>query len=144
MASYCKITLIGNVGKDPELRIVSDGKKVASFSLAINDPLNKQQPPTWYKISVWGNRADTIMNYVRQGNNLFVEGRLDLREYTDQTGVKRTSAEVTANDFQFLGGKEQSNPAPTQSNDNAEKSGSAYPAPVPDNYNKNDDDDLPF
>jgi len=150
MASYCKITLIGNVGRDPELRVFADGRKVASFSLAINNPMNKDVPPTWYRISVWDKRADAIMNFVKQGSNLFVEGRLELTEYVDQAGVKKISPQVTATEFQFLGNKEgMGNGAPNNQNtkQTSESHGSVYNEPAPDSYAKgsiNDEDDLPF
>jgi single-strand DNA-binding protein len=150
MASFCKITLIGNVGRDPELRVFADGRKVASFSLAINNPMNKDVPPTWYRISVWDKRADAIMNFVKQGTNLFVEGRLDLREYVDQAGIKKISPEVSASDFQLLGSKEGASIGnfTTQITKQAsETHESVYNAPAPEGYGKgsiNDEDDLPF
>lgn len=142
MASYCKVILVGNVGTEPQLRQPTPTLKVAEFSLAINDPVNKEQPPTWYRISVYNNRADTIMQYVKKGTQLMVEGKLNVREYLDKDQVKRISLEVKADDFLFLGSRSGEGGSGGQSR---EQSGTGYTMQqAPAHLKAGEDDDLPF
>lgn len=150
MASFNKITLIGNVGNDPISKVVED-KKVAEFNVAINDPIRKEEKPTWYRISVWGPRAEVIMNYVRKGQPIHVEGRLNVRNYLDNEGKERYSLEVVASDFTLLGSRESSGNMPESKP--AERTENKVAQPVPNTIDKsfttpkyevNDADDLPF
>jgi single-strand DNA-binding protein len=105
MASFNKITLVGNVGRDPELKQTATSK-VVDFSIAINEPARGQQPERteWYRVSFWDRRAETIAQYVRKGTQIMVEGRLSVRTYTDpNTQRERYSLEVTGTDFVLLG-----------------------------------------
>jgi single-strand DNA-binding protein len=108
MASYARITLIGNVGRDPEIKDLGQNK-VAEFSMAVSGKTtgkNAAEWTNWYRISVWGKQADVAQQYIKKGTQLFVEGRLQLREYTKADGTQGTSLEVNASDFQLLGGRE--------------------------------------
>jgi single-strand DNA-binding protein len=107
MASFNKITLVGNVGRDPELKQTATSK-VVDFSIAINEPARGQQPERteWYRVSFWDRRAETIAQYVRKGTQIMVEGRLSVRTYTDpNTQRERYSLEVTGTDFVLLGNR---------------------------------------
>ncbi len=111
MASYNKITLIGNVGRDPEIRNISADRKVADISIAVNesykDANGQQQDKTeWFRVSFWNQKADVIEKYVRKGQPIFVEGRLRVRTYTDKEGKERYSLEVQAQDFTLLGNRQ--------------------------------------
>ncbi len=111
MASYNKITLIGNVGKDPEIRSISADKKVADISIAVNDSYRdakgqQQEKTEWFRISFWNQKAEVIEKYVRKGQQIYVEGRLRVRTYTDKEGKERYSLEVVAQDFTLLGSRQ--------------------------------------
>lgn len=108
MASYNKITLVGHVGRDPELKQTPNAK-VVDFSIAVNEPARGQQPEKteWYRVSFWDRRAETIAQYVRKGTQILVEGRLSVRTYLDpNTQRDRYSLEVTGSDFVLLGTKQ--------------------------------------
>ncbi len=94
------ILLIGNAGRDAELRFTATGRQVASFSMAVSrrwQANNEWQEETeWFNISTWGQQAESVANSVRRGSRVFVEGRLSTREYTNQAGLSRTSLDVNA------------------------------------------------
>jgi single-strand DNA-binding protein len=107
MASYNRITLVGNVGRDPEIRTVGNGK-VVDFSIAVNEPARGQNPEKteWYRVSFWDRKAETIAQYVRKGTQIMVEGRLSVRTYLDNTQRERYSLEVAGLDFVLLGSRQ--------------------------------------
>lgn len=132
--SFNKIILVGNLGRDPELRYTSKGDPVASFSLATNARKGAdKEVTTWFRVTVWGKQAESVSKYLTKGRQVYVEGTLAQDEYTDKDGNKRTTLEVNANAVQFLGGG--------QGNDAAKAaSAGAAPAAAP----KADDSDIPF
>lgn len=102
MASYNKITLVGNAGNDPQLKIVGDNRKVTEISLAINEKGRNGQPDKteWYRVSLWDAKAEIAANYVRKGNPVMIEGRLSVRTFVDpNTQRDRYSLEVTATEI---------------------------------------------
>ena len=111
---YQKLTIVGNLGSDPEMRYMPDGTAVTSFSVATNRRWNDQsgQPvneTTWFRVSVWGRRAETANQYLSKGSRVLVEGRLQPdkgtggpRIWTRQDGTAAASFEVRAIDFQFM------------------------------------------
>ncbi len=111
MASYNKITLIGNVGRDPEIKQISADRKVADFSIAITDAYTdrsgvKQEKTEWFKVSFWNQKADIIERYVRKGTQIFVEGKMSVRTYVDKEGKDRYSLEILGSDFTLLGSRD--------------------------------------
>ncbi len=104
------ILLIGNAGRDAELRYTATGRAVASFSMAVNRSYqvnNEWQEETeWFNVSAWGQQAENVAQRVRRGAKVFVEGRLSTREYTNQAGVTRTSLDVNAFRVINLSGRE--------------------------------------
>lgn len=109
MASVNKVILIGNLGKDPELRYTQNGKAVASFSLATTDRFSsrdgdRQEKTEWHRIVTWEKTAENCARFLSKGRSCFVEGRLQTREWEDKEGVKRRTTEVVAQTVQFLGG----------------------------------------
>lgn len=157
MASYNKITLVGNVGRDPELR-QTPNSKVVDFSIAINEPARGNQPEKteWYRVSFWDRRAETIAQYVRKGTQILVEGRLSVRTYMDpNTQRERYSLEVQGSDFVLLGSRNsgeegaanyQGAPQQTRPMSTMPQAAPA-PAPMspPPSFNKEgQEDDLPF
>ena len=105
MASLAKVQIIGNVGRDPELRMTPSGRPVCEFSVAVNQKTGGEETTTWYRVSCWGRQAEIAQQYVEKGGLIFIDGRLSVREWTNKEGEKRTSIEVNCNDFQLLGAK---------------------------------------
>ena len=99
--SLCKVTLIGNLGRDPEMRYTPDGRPVTQFSVAVNRNTKTQsgewlEETEWFRITVWGNQAERTAENLRKGSRVYVEGRFRTREWEAQDGQKRTALEVTA------------------------------------------------
>jgi single-strand DNA-binding protein len=109
MASMSKIQIIGNVGRDPELRMTPNGKPVCEFSVAVNRVTTsggeRSEQTDWYRVSCWGKQAETAQQVVQKGQQIFVDGRFSPRTYTNREGVEKTSLDVSCNDFQLLGSR---------------------------------------
>ena len=110
MASVNKVILVGNLGRDPELRYIQSGQAVANFSLATNEKWRDKEEKTqerteWHRIVVWGKSAENCAQYLQKGRSVYIEGRLQTREWEDREGNKRTTTEVVAQVVQFLGGR---------------------------------------
>jgi len=115
MAGIAKITLVGNLGRDPETRYTPNGKMNVTFTMAVsrrfNDQSGQQQERTnWYRVTAWGGLAETLdrmaqSGYLVKGKQVYVDGRLEPREYQDQQGQTRLSLDVTANELQLLGSR---------------------------------------
>lgn len=108
MASYNKITLVGNVGNDPQLKVLAENRKVTELSVAINEKGRNGQPDKteWYRVSLWDAKADIAANYVRKGNQVYIEGRLSIRTYVDKEGRERYQPEVTATEIVLLSSRD--------------------------------------
>ena len=109
--------LIGNVGRDPEVRYLegNNGAKVATFTLATTERYRDRNGETrenteWHNIVAWRNTADVVEKFVRKGTQLYIEGRIRTRSWDDQTGNKRYTTEIIADTLQLLG-KKSDNPA---------------------------------
>lgn len=148
MAYLNKVMLIGNLGKDPEIRLgQQSGRKCVSFSLATSrryrDNNGEQKEETqWHNVVGWGKVADIFEQLgIRKGTSLYVEGRLATRSWTDQYGQKRYATEVNLETFQVLTPRNQqpNHYAPQQQAQPAQSDAQAYGSPSYD-----DDDDLPF
>lgn len=105
-----KVILIGNLGKDPELRHTPNGTAVADVSLATNESWidkegKKQEKTEWHRIVVWGARAEALAKYKKKGEQLYVEGKLQTKSWDDKEGNKRYTTEIVAVDIQYIGGK---------------------------------------
>lgn len=108
MGSVNKVILIGNLGRDPELRYTQDKKPVVNFSLATQEVWTgrdgqRSEKTEWHSIVVWGKLAEICKDYLATGRQIYVEGRLTTRSYTDKTGQKRYKTEVVASQVVFLG-----------------------------------------
>lgn len=108
MASVNKVILIGNLGTDPEVRYTPSGSAVANFNIATNESWKDkngqdQERTEWHKIVVWGKQAENCGEYLKKGRPVYVEGRLQTREWNDKEGNKRYTTEVVATTVQFLG-----------------------------------------
>jgi single-strand DNA-binding protein len=109
--SFNKIILVGNLGRDPELRYTPQGTPVCSFSMATNERRKDKagdftDVTTWFRVTLWGRQAETAQQYLTKGRPVYIEGRLRVEEYTDKEGKQRHSLEVNATDMQFIGGQQ--------------------------------------
>lgn len=110
MAGVNKVILVGNLGRDPELRYTPGGQAVANFSLATTERFStrdgdKQERTEWHRIVAWGRTGELCAQYLSKGRSVYIEGRLQTREWEDKEGQKRRTTEVVANTVQFLGGR---------------------------------------
>lgn len=108
--SFNKVILVGNLGRDPELRYTPQGTPVCSFTMATNERRKDkagemQDQTTWFRVTLWGRQAETASQYLTKGRQVYIEGRLRVEEYTDRDGKPRHSLEVNATDMQFIGGR---------------------------------------
>jgi single-strand DNA-binding protein len=108
--SVNKVILVGRLGRDPETRYTSGGQAVANFSVATDESYKdrngeRQKRTEWHKIVVWGKQAEIAQQYLKKGSLVFVEGRIQSREWQDKEGQKRTSFEIVATNFRMLGGR---------------------------------------
>jgi single-strand DNA-binding protein len=108
--SVNKVILVGRLGRDPETRYTGGGQAVANFSVATDETYKdrngeRQKRTEWHKIVVWGKQAEIAQQYLKKGSLVFIEGRIQSREWQDKEGQKRTSFEIVANNFRMLGGR---------------------------------------
>ena len=141
-----KVILVGNVGVDPEVRTTESGVKVARVRLATTERLYDRQSnetrelTEWHSITLWRGLADVVDRFVKKGSQLYIEGRLRTREWTDKEGIKRYTTEIMADDMKLLGRR-----ADSQSGASAQAStpvAAPQSAAVP--VANDDPDDLPF
>lgn len=137
-----KIILMGRLGRDPDVHYTQGGTPVASFSLAVDrdfvDQATGRRPTDWIGVVAWGARAKFTQQYFRKGQLAVVEGRLQIRDWTDQEGNKRRSAEVVAEQIYFAGAK-----VPPPSEGNADER--QLPQPQSGGFQELDDGgELPF
>lgn len=107
MATLNKVMIIGNVGKEPEMRFTPSGKSVASFSVAVNNKFGEESTTEWFNVVAWNKLAETCNQYLTKGQQVFVEGRLLTRQWDDSEGQTHYRTEVIANKVLFLGRREQ-------------------------------------
>ena len=109
--SFNKIILIGNLGRDPELRYTPQGVAVCSFSMATNEKRRDksgelQDLTTWFKVTLWRQQAENAAKYLTKGSPVYIEGRLRIEEWTDRDNNNRYTLDVQATDMQFIGSRE--------------------------------------
>ena len=107
-----KIMLIGNLGKDPDMNVTTEGTPFTRFSLAVNrrsksSSGERQDETEWFNIVAWRQLAEVCNTYLTKGSKVFIEGRVQQRKYTGKDGVERTAFDVIASDVEFLSGKHQ-------------------------------------
>ena len=110
MASVNKVILIGNLGRDPEVRYLPSGDAVANFSIATTEKWKDkngemQEQTEWHRIAFFGRQAEICGEYLRKGSSVYVEGRLQTRKWTDKDGNERTTTEIRGDRMQMLGGR---------------------------------------
>lgn len=105
--SFNELIMVGNLGKDPELRYTPQGTPVCQFTMATNDRVKKggewEQHTTWFRVTVFGKQGEACSQYLTKGRQVYVMGRLRIEEWQDRDGAKRWTAEVIADRVQFLG-----------------------------------------
>jgi len=110
MGSVNKVILVGNLGRDAEVRSTTTGTSVATISIATTDVWNdktgnKQEKTEWHRVVLWGKTAETLQEYLLKGRQIYVEGRLQTREWQDRDGNKRYTTETRADRVVLLGGR---------------------------------------
>ncbi|MEY3104577.1 MAG: hypothetical protein RJA72_609 [Pseudomonadota bacterium] len=110
--SFCKVVLLGNIGRDPEVRMTSGGKAVANFSVATTYKRNGEDQTLWHRVVCYERLADVVSNYAQKGRQVFVEGRLNYSTYTDKNGVEKQTTEIIATEITLLGPKSGSRDEP--------------------------------
>lgn len=110
MTSFNRVILLGNLGREPELRYTAQGTAVCTFTMATNERRKEGEEvvesATWFRVTVWGRQAETAGQYLKKGQPVFVEGRLRVEEWTDRDGKPRHTLDVQAVDVQFVGSRE--------------------------------------
>lgn len=156
MASVNKAILIGNLGKDPEVRYMPSGEAIANITLATTDTWKdksgeKQEKTEWHRVSFFGRQAEVVGEYLKKGSQIYVEGRIQTRKWQDKEGKDRYTTEIIVNEMKMLGSKsggagsfevvENQSSAPAGS---APAAKPAAPAPAGKGNFDNFDDDIPF
>ncbi len=143
MAGVNKVILIGRLGRDPEIRYFQDGTAVANFSMATSEEWKdketgeKRERTEWHRIVAFRRLGEICGEYLSKGKQVYIEGKLQTREWQDKEGNQRYTTEIVASGMQMLGTKDSSNNART-ANDYQAQTTSAPPAP------ETKDDDIPF
>jgi single-strand DNA-binding protein len=148
MASVNKVIIVGNVGRDPELRYTQSGQPVASFSIATNERFkdkdgNWKDRTEWHRIVAWARLAEICGEYLRKGSQVYVEGRIQTRDWEDKEGNKRQTTEIIALGMQMLGRRGEGG-GPSMSDDGNQMRGGGSggeEAPPPSG---GADDEIPF
>ena len=166
MASVNKVIIVGNLGRDPEVRYMPSGDAIANIAVATSykskdrNTGEQKELTEWHRISFFGRLAEIVAQYLKKGSSVYVEGRLQTRKYTDKDGIERYATDIIAENMQMLGGRQgmgggdsmgggmddggyepQQRPAPRQ----APPAPAARPQPQRPAPNFSDmDDDIPF
>jgi single-strand DNA-binding protein len=145
--SFNKIIIVGNLGRDPELRYTPQGTPVTSFTLATNEKRKNKQSgewepvTTWFRVTLWGRQAETASQYLVRGRSVYIEGRLRVEEWTDRDGKPRHTLEVHGMDMQFIG--DRGGQDRNESGGSGDRDRAAAPAGGGDSPDLSDDD-IPF
>lgn len=140
-----KVIIIGNLGRDPEVRYAQSGMAICKLSVAVTERVKDgdawKDQTEWFRVTVFGKSAENAGQYLAKGRQVYVEGRLKTEKYKDKDGVEKTSTEVIANQVNFLGGGNGEGGAPRSTGGGATEPKAANGAPASDGFI---DDDLPF
>jgi len=144
MAGVNKVILVGNLGRDPEIRTLESGVKVARFSIATTESYNDRNTgqrvdqTEWHNIVLWRGLAEIAEKYLRKGNQVYLEGKLQTRSYQDKDGITKYSTEVVGQNMNMLGGRSTASESSYESS-NQSTTPPANPVDLPE-----ETDDLPF
>ena len=146
MASVNKVILIGNLGADPEVRYMPSGEAVVNLRLATTDTWkdkdgNKQESTEWHRVAFFGRQAEVCGQYLRKGSQIYVEGSIRTRKYTDKDGAEKYATEVRGERMQMLGSRQACDSATAPRPASQPAAQQAAPA---GNFDAGFDDDMPF
>jgi single-strand DNA-binding protein len=146
MGSVNKVILVGNLGRDAELRFTAGGAAVSTLNLATTEVWNdkqgqKQEKTEWHRIVLWGKQAESLQEYLVKGKQIYVEGRLQTRQWDDKDGNKRYTTEIKADRITLLGGGGGGRSTATDRSGGAAYGGGAPEEPPMEPIT---DDDIPF
>ena len=139
--SYNRVILVGNLTRDPEIRYTQSGKAVTKFTLAVNNPRNKEET-TFVDIVAWDRLGETCNTYLKKGSNTLIEGRLVIRSYDDKDGNKRKATEVVIDNMQMLGARQGGGDSGGEYA--GARSGASNGASAGDAFGDELDDEIPF
>ena len=163
MASVNKVILVGNLGRDPEVRYLPSGDPVANVTIATSSKYKSKtgemvEETEWHRVTFFGKLAEIVSQYLKKGRSVYVEGRIKTRKYTDKDGVEKYATDIIANEMQMLGSREgmggpsgddesssadYSRPAPASRPASAAQRPAATPAKPSSGFDDMDDD-IPF
>jgi single-strand DNA-binding protein len=118
MASVNRVIIVGNLGRDPEIRYMPSGDAIASLAVATTDKWKdkasgeQKEATEWHRISAFGKLAEIMGQYLKKGSQVYIEGKLKTRKYTDKDGVEKYSTEIVCDTMQMLGGKPEGGDQP--------------------------------
>lgn len=152
MASVNKVILVGNCGRDPEIRYLPDGKAVANISVATTSRRKDRntgesvEDTQWHRVTFYERLAEIAGEYIKKGKAIYVEGRLKYGKYTDKDGVEKNTCDIVGTELQLLGGREGGEQAPEQSGYKKPSQDAAKARQAPRASSGFDDmeDDVPF
>ncbi len=141
MAGINKVILVGNLGKDPEVRTLENGTKVANFTMATSETYKtkdgqKVTQTEWHNIVLWRGLAEIAERYMKKGNQVYIEGKIKTRSWDDKDGNKRYTTEIVGDNLTMLGSRRDA--------DGADASSASVQDKPPDNNVGDEKDDLPF
>lgn len=147
MASVNKVIILGNLGRDPEIRYMPSGDAIANIAVATSykskdrNTGEQKEYTEWHRISFFGRLAEIVGQYLKKGSSVYVEGRLQTRKYTDKDGVEKYATDIIAENLQMLGGRPDGGGEQAQ---NQQRPAQQRPAPKPAPGFDDDDPDIPF
>lgn len=147
MSGVNKVILIGNLGSDPQVRYTPQGTAVANFNIATSERFNnkageREERTEWHRIVAWGKLAEICQQYLKKGKQVYIEGRLQTRQWEDQQGQKRQTTEIVAQQMTMLGRAGEGGPA--SPGGNTDFAPQDFGSPEPAAQGASTDDDLPF
>jgi single-strand DNA-binding protein len=148
MGSVNKVILVGNLGRDAELRYTPTGAAVATLNMATTEVWNdkagqRQEKTEWHRVVLWGKSAESLTEYLTKGKQIYVEGRLQTRQWDDKDGNKRYTTEIRGDRIVLLGGGGGGRGAAAPRSDDS-MAGGHPPSPAPESSEPLTDDDIPF
>ena len=144
MGTVNKVILLGRLGRDMEVRSTPGGDPVGNFTMATNETWadkgsgERKEKTEWHRIVIWGKRAKSLEQYLTKGTQVYIEGRLQTREWEDKAGNKRSTTEVKLGSLEFIGGRTAEPGTDTRDSSQDQR------VPSPDNGAELTEDDIPF
>jgi len=150
MASVNKVIIVGNLGRDPEVRYTPDGASIANVTIATTDTWKdkatgeKKEATEWHRVVFFGKLAEIVGQYLKKGRQVYVEGALRTRKWQDKEGQERSTTEIVANEMKMLGSREGMSDAPPRESGGAASNRPAAAAQPAGSTLNDFEDDIPF